>query len=112
MLLSIHHAQGKASTYDDSRDGIEYDVLEPGVHIVEYEKREECGGVERAGLDEQREYALYLGASRPACDVAPDALSMDPTEVSCERYETRTSTEAMAMFTTPCMQSKRLQQDW
>lgn len=40
-----------SSTYDNGRDSVENDVLEPGVDVVQDEEREECRRVERAGLD-------------------------------------------------------------
>ena len=42
-----------ASTYNDSRDRVEYDVLEPGVDVVEDEEREERRGVDSPGLDDE-----------------------------------------------------------
>ncbi len=40
-------------THDDGRDRVEHDVLEPRVHVVQDEEREERRGVHCAGLNDE-----------------------------------------------------------
>ena len=65
-------------TYDDVRYGVEDDVLEPRVDVVEDEEREERRGVYRAGLDHDtkdgRQRVVGARKSRALLLDLPDAI--------------------------------------
>lgn len=53
----------RTTAYHGRRHRIKHNVLEPRVHVVQYEQREQHRGVYRARLDDEHHHGPQLGMS-------------------------------------------------